>query len=179
MQWITQRSRAGGLCLLALLGLASLGPWAFERINVPAQYTCSAPYVRLVGDYCGQPVSGLLILVTVAGALPTLSVGTLTGQLSLADRGRELGAGLQMLLTFLPLASALVWIWSGSPGRPRLFHYAAWGLALAAVLGLLPYALALPPRLLWGLWLHIGLVLSVSGGAVALVALRRWPSLAA
>lgn len=169
----SQRRRAVGLVGLALLLLASVGPWAFERINVPAQYTCSAPYVRLVGDYCGQPVSGLLILVTVSGALPSLAVGTLTGQFNLAERGREFGAGLRMLLIFLPLASLLIWVWSGASWRQRLFHYAAWGLALAGVLALLPYALSLPPHLLWGLWLHISLVCGVCGVGVVLVLQRR------
>lgn len=36
--------------LLSLL-VAIMGPWTFDRIHVPAQYTCSTPFVRLEGDF--------------------------------------------------------------------------------------------------------------------------------
>ncbi|HMS01246.1 MAG TPA: hypothetical protein PKE62_18530 [Anaerolineales bacterium] len=48
--------RAG---VLLLLILALLGPWMFDQINVPAEYDCSAPFIRLNGDFCGLPISGL------------------------------------------------------------------------------------------------------------------------
>jgi hypothetical protein len=37
--------------LLVLLLAAFIGPWAFDPINVPAEYPCSAPFVRLGGDF--------------------------------------------------------------------------------------------------------------------------------
>lgn len=50
--------RAGALILFVV---ALLGPWTFDVINVPAEYECSAPFIRLNGDFCGMPMSGLWV----------------------------------------------------------------------------------------------------------------------
>ena len=50
--------RAG---VLILFVVALLGPWTFDVINVPAEYECSAPFIRLNGDFCGTPMSGLWV----------------------------------------------------------------------------------------------------------------------
>ena len=58
MSWIVEHKRLWGIAILALLLLAILGPWAYDQINVPAEYPCSAPFIRLEGDFCGVPYSG-------------------------------------------------------------------------------------------------------------------------
>lgn len=50
--------RAGALILFVV---ALLGPWTFDVINVPAEYECSAPFIRLNGDFCGIAMSGLWV----------------------------------------------------------------------------------------------------------------------
>jgi len=44
--------------ILVLFIICMLGPWAFELLNVPAQYPCEKPSVRLTGDFCGYPFLG-------------------------------------------------------------------------------------------------------------------------
>ena len=63
---------AGALCCIAgLLSLlvAIMGPWTFDLIHVPSEYPCSAPFIRLEGDFCGTPMSGGWILVCVMAVL--------------------------------------------------------------------------------------------------------------
>ena len=50
--------RTGALILFVV---ALLGPWTFDVINVPAEYECSAPFIRLNGDFCGTVMSGLWV----------------------------------------------------------------------------------------------------------------------
>ena len=47
--------------ILLLLIISLLGPWTFDQINVPAQYPCTPPIVRLYGDFCGVPLSGIQV----------------------------------------------------------------------------------------------------------------------
>jgi hypothetical protein len=58
MSFIVENKVRLRIFILALFIIAMLGPWTFDLINVPAQYLCDEPFVRLYGDYCGSPVSG-------------------------------------------------------------------------------------------------------------------------
>ena len=58
MSFIVENKVQMRIFILALLIIAMLGPWTFDLINVPAQYLCDEPFVRLYGDFCGSPVSG-------------------------------------------------------------------------------------------------------------------------
>ena len=76
MSWINNRRRLWGGILLALLLVAGMGPWGFDLINVPAQFECSAPFIRLKGDFCGEPVSAMRGLSVLLG---DLAVGVVAG----------------------------------------------------------------------------------------------------
>jgi hypothetical protein len=73
LSWLNERRRIWRVIALAALLLAILGPWAFDRTNVPAEYPCTRPHIRLEGDFCGLPLSGLwgtlLFIEVVASAL--------------------------------------------------------------------------------------------------------------
>ncbi len=47
MKWLKTHQRVWRLAILLLLLIAIAGPWAFDLVNVPAEYSCAAPYVRL------------------------------------------------------------------------------------------------------------------------------------
>jgi hypothetical protein len=59
LSWLNERKRIWRVITLAGLLLAILGPWAFDRTLVAAEYPCSRPHIRLKGDFCGLPLSGL------------------------------------------------------------------------------------------------------------------------
>ncbi len=79
MIWMNEYKRALRVALLILLLVAIAGPWAYDRVNVPAEYPCTAPFVRLEGDFCGSPLSGAWVLFTITGALANIVVGVVTG----------------------------------------------------------------------------------------------------
>ena len=85
--------------LLVLISLA--GPWGFDLINVPRKFTCAAPFVRLEGDFCGEPSRGLL-------ALPFSIFGAAFSVFRLITRP-ELFSG--HLLCFLPLLLPVIVGW--------------------------------------------------------------------
>lgn len=172
MSWINEHRRVWGIVILALLLLASMGPWGFDRIHVPAQYPCSAPFIRLEGDFCGLPLSGMWMLSILPGEFISLAVGTVAGRIAFTDLGRTFLGIVLVLFALLPVISALLWIFPGHHQHQSKFHLAAWGLAAVFIVRLLPLTLEFRPGQLWGLWLYTGLVSSVLILAVVALAIR-------
>jgi hypothetical protein len=147
---------------MAILIFALIGPWTYEVINVPAEYSCSAPYVRLEGDFCGEPMPGYWIVLWLAQGLMYNFAGLLTGTVGFAGRGREFLFMLLSIFPLLPLLSTPLVLWrKDSPGSNR-FQLVAWGLATILGVFWIVSAINLPPhRILWGIWIYIVLTLSV------------------
>jgi len=173
MSWINEPKRAWRVAILMLLLLAIIGPWAFDLINVPSEYSCSAPFIRLKGDFCGAPSSGMWFLMVGVVEFIHQVVRLVTGAATLADLSRMPLISLLALLPLLPFFSTLVLILLGDRPGQQVFHLAAWGLAVAWTLGLLLFAPELPARQLWGLWLFFGLAPSVLILEVVALAHRR------
>ena len=156
MQWINDHRYQWGGILLVLLVISLLGTWGYDLINVPAQYDCSLPNVRLEGDFCGLPAPGIMGLFAVFIVL----INALNGTLSLV----VMRAMLPFLMLPLPFVSALLWLDDGGD-HPRqwVFHLVAWGLAsifiwVFYIRIILTVDLHFHPARLWGLWLYTALV---------------------
>ena len=178
MSWINRHRRVWGFVILTLLLLAGMGPWGFDLVNVPAQYTCSAPLVRLKGDFCGEPVSAVRGLSALLGDLVMAMV---TGKVAFIDLGHIFLGILCVFIALLPVISAVLWIYTGHHERQSLFHLAAWGLATIFIwfgfsVRLLTVTLQFHPGQLWGLWLYTGLVSTVLILEVVASAIRGWSS---
>jgi hypothetical protein len=151
------------LVILVLLLAALMGPWFFDLINVPSEYVCSTPNIRLEGDFCGVPQSGLYILFAMMTAPICNVVGLITGTIVLphiTDVLKNLLLIVGVLLLLSPFFSTLLMILRGDRPRLRLIHLAA--LVFAAGISLL-YGLNNNPRLywvLWGIWVYVGLAIS-------------------
>jgi hypothetical protein len=151
------------LVILVLLLAALMGPWFFDRINVPSEYVCSAPNIRLEGDFCGVPASGLYILFAMVTAPISNVVGLITGTMGLPhinDVLQNLLLTMGALLLLSPFFSTPLMFLRGDRPRLRLIHLAA--LILAAGIGLL-YGLNNHPRyywVLWGSWVYAGIAIS-------------------
>ena len=171
MSWIVEHKRVWRVVILGLLLMAIAGPWTFDRIYVPSEYSCD---VRLEGDYCGIPLSGMWIIWAVVAEFIHLVGGLVMGATASAELGRLFLIILGALLLLLPFFSTLVLTLPGERQRLQKFHVAVWGLAAAVGLWLLLSASEWPQRQLWGLWLYIALAPSVLIlEVVALVARRR------
>lgn len=159
--WSVRHKTALRLTILVLLIISLLGPWAYDRVHVPAEYACNDPFVRLEGDFCGLPMSWFSGFLLFAGGffhiLRHLITGTFTG------RGRELLGVFILTLPILPLFSSLLILKKKKPSRLRGFHLIAWGLGCIFPVFIVVFQPNVPLLLLWGAWLY----LLVAVGAVA------------
>jgi len=163
MPWIIKHERAFRVAELALLLAAILGPWGFDRINVPAQYPCNAPNFRLEGDFCGTPLSGAFVLLLIISEVGYLVSRLVTGIPLNPNQALALSI---LILILLPLFSTIVLVLRGGKRGTPVFHMVA--LVLAVCAGLF-VSLFFYPRLfwvLWGPWSYIG----VAAGALVLEA---------
>ena len=134
MSWINENRNFIRPIILIVFVVTLIGPWMFDQINVPAEYACDKPFIRLEGDFCGIPLSGfrffsLFILV-----------------------------GLPILLLIPFFTTALV-IWKKDSHRLQTINLSMWGLAL--ILAVLVFGLQLQDKAfyLWGLWLYLVLAM--------------------
>ena len=155
---------------LALLGAALLGPWSYDLINVPAEYSCESPYLRLIDDYCGLPYSGAAVVWGVVhGALFGAGEG-LSVQGEVPDwMARMLMASAALLILAPMLLVALEAGMRRGVARSWLTPAILVGSLLPLAL-LLPYARTLPPQVLWGFWLY----LTIAGGLSVLEGYKTW-----
>jgi len=162
MSWINQHQRNWRIALLVLMIVAFMGPWAFDLINVPSEYECSAPFVRLEGDFCGVPLPGIEIFFWISSGFISIGIGLVTGEFVFFERIRELLIGLLLFLPLLPIFSTLLLILRGDHQRRQVFTIIAWILAIGGGL-FLGISNSIYPRLfwaVWGIWLYIGLAIS-------------------
>ena len=115
-----------------------LGPWTFDVINVPAQYTCEAPFVRLDGDFCGYPMSGFETIKWFGGGVFSLFGDLINGNLAagLPDLVALIGVLLVILPVILPFFSTLLLMRNQNSRRLQTVNMIVWGLA-----GLLPLSM--------------------------------------
>lgn len=182
MSWIDEHKKYWRVALLVLLLPAFIGPWGFDHLNIPEEYTedaCLSPIIRLEGDFCGYPVPGTAMIAHWA-----------SWPIYLVTGGIDLTYGIQFLffnsiycLIPLPFIATLLLI-RGRESRLRwVSRVVAWSLAAGASLLLVTFHAMriggfswntfLPPKI-WGTWLYIGLaaialaleILSWKGNAV-------------
>jgi len=175
MSWINEHKRVWRVAILVLLLVAMMGSWAFDLINVPAEYPCSAPNVRLEGDFCGVPMSGIQVFSWMIGGVIGMVVELFIGTPGFADRGGpSLGEFLIILVTLmalllllLPFFNTLLSLVRRDRRHRQKFNVATWGLA--AGIGLLICMSRYPKFIwaVWGIWLYVGL----ATGALILEAL--------
>jgi hypothetical protein len=159
LSWLNEHKRIWRVIALAGLLLAFLGPWAFDRILVPAEYPCNRPHIRLEGDFCGLPLSGLWNLAAIALNFIPTSVRLITGGTVVADWLLMLGYLLGAFLLVLPVYSTLLLVRAGDRRSRQIFNAAAWGLALGVSLLFVSVYPYMHPAL-WGIWLYIGVAAS-------------------
>lgn len=138
--------------ILALLLISLLGPWMFDLIHVPAEYTCDEPFVRLEGDFCGMPMSGLQFFKWFTGGFFYIIVEFVKG--SFTGRSRELIAGLS-LLPLVPFVTTILLLWKRNTPRLQIINLVAWILALIPTLTIFIFQIKDQAFRLWGLWLYI------------------------
>jgi hypothetical protein len=172
MRWLGERMRIWRLAALTLLVLAFVGPWAMDRVNVPAEYPCTPPVVRLRGDYCGLPISGAWMLSALASELANRAGPLIRGAATPADLGWAALIVLIGFLALLPIIVALLSLLREQRAQP--FRLLAWGITVAWSLWLALSVRVLPPIRVWGIWLYVGVAcVSLGSEILAQVGRRR------
>ena len=162
MLLLDKNKRIWRTAILIMLFVALIGPWTFERINVPAKYPCTAPFIRLEGDFCGEPMSGIWILSFMIFGMVSSSMGLASGRIVFIDWARQFLFSSFLFLLILPFFTTILLIGGKDSRRLRIIHLIAWGMAIGIVL-LIAFSSFSGPRweLLWGIWLFIGLTVSI------------------
>ncbi|MDX1377434.1 MAG: hypothetical protein R3307_01195 [Anaerolineales bacterium] len=148
------------IAILMLLAISMPGPWMFDLINVPAEFTCSEPHVRLYGDFCGLPLSGFEFFKLFVGGFFYMLFTLTTG--SFLNDPRELLVGLP-ILSLIPFITSLLLIWKREPRRLSTINLVAWILALIPTLFMFVFMVVQRNGYvlrLWGLWLYVSVAIS-------------------
>jgi hypothetical protein len=103
----------------------------FEQINVPAEYACDKPFIRLEGDFCGSPLSGFQFFSLFTGGFFQMIVEMFKG--NFAGSARELLVGLPILL-LIPFFTTLLLIWKKDSRKLQTINLSIWSLALILAL---------------------------------------------
>jgi hypothetical protein len=164
MPWIQANTQNWRKVILVLLVLAVLGPWAFDKTNVPAQYACGPPSIRLEGDFCGHPTSGIQILFWMIEWFFAFIIRLISGKIDFVQEGFNFWIvynSLILILLILPIINIVVMIFRGTQPRLQKFHLVVCGLnlVLALIIGLSSF-----PNIyfvLWGIWLYILSLISI------------------
>lgn len=149
---------------LAMLFLAIAGPWTYDVINVPAKYMCTPPNVRLEGDFCGLPISGIRMLSLLLESFSSFAMGLIFGTAVFALQAREYFLVLLFLLPYIPLLSTILSIWKKDSRRVQLVHLVVWGLAgfVVSLWSIMIIATPHPQKWrLWGCWCYLALAFAV------------------
>jgi hypothetical protein len=154
MTWFRNHLTVARLCILALLIIALLGPWAFDLLSVPVESACQPPTVRIDSRFCGYPMSGLTAVFSMIPPSFALAASLVTGKLNVLHLGNEWLTLLFWLplLALLSLALRIAW--------PKLrgwlgFHLAILGLAAVASGVYISFIPANRIWIVWGLWLFL------------------------
>jgi hypothetical protein len=143
--------------VLVLFIVSLFGTWAFDKLNVPAEYACSKPTIRLDGDFCGYPMSGFQSFSWLASGFFNILFAVMTGAFN--GRFLELQSGLLILL-LVPILTTSLLIWKKGSRRIQTINLVAWILACVPVI---MFILSMKDHLLiqlWGFWLYVVLAIS-------------------
>ena len=133
---------------MILFVLALLGPWTFDVINVPAEYECSAPFIRLDGNFCGMTLSGIQFFWLWFSALS--------------------------IPPLIPFFTTLLLLWKKDARRFRTAHLTAWTLALVLTSVFFIAQINDSATGLWGVWFYI--LLAVGAILIEYLAARNNPT---
>ena len=147
------------MVLFALI-VAFIGPWAFDRVNVPAEYPCEKPFIRLQGDFCGLPIPGYSIVSIVVASLLSMMGETASGTPTLLDYTRGLFSILVVTIFFLPIGSTLLTFQVENTQKRQIIQIAVWGLAAVTGIWFTGLSVFTIGGLAWGIWLYNGIAVS-------------------
>ena len=161
MSWLDKNKRIWRTAILIMLLVAIIGPWTFERINVPSKYPCQSPFIRLEGDFCGEPVSGIWILSLMIMGMISSGVGLVSGGINFIDWARQFIFSSFLFLLIIPIVTTILLMTGKESRYLRVIQLISWGMAIGFVL-LVGFSTSSSHWWeLWGIWLFLGSAVSI------------------
>ena len=158
MLWIRDSRNGIRVIALVLFIVAMLGPWMYDLIHVPAEYACSAPNVRLEGDFCGLPMSGMKTLPWFVLGFFGMITRLFTAYTDGYSPGLlEYVRALFFVIPILPLIGSLLVVVKQKSQALQRINRIFWILACVSTLPWLYSDPGAQAGRLWGLWAYIGL----------------------
>jgi len=164
MNWFKEHKRAWRTGFILVLALAMIGPWFFDRVNVPRPYLCSPPNVRLEGDFCGVPIS----ITWMLRGMPSQFVYMMNSLISGVPQPYAVSNWIALLISIfliLPfLSTSIMIVWEKMRFSVN-FQRVCLGLAAVSsvYIGILGFFISNSSSSwqLWGLWLYIFLTIGL------------------
>jgi hypothetical protein len=146
---VNDKQRVWRFVITSLLLVSFAGPWTFDLLSVPREYACTAPHVRLDGDFCGVPIIGLLAFFQYLLGFPFLISRMIRFPQFFSP---EL---LFFLPLLLPVFTILLLIRSRGARSPEESKIFFWSLSLGinlfmGLVGTIPRPI--PVLAPWGIW---------------------------
>jgi hypothetical protein len=164
MSWVIKHKHILRAAILALVIISFMGPWAFDKTNVPAQYVCDPTSIRLEGDFCGHPIAGTQSFIWIITDLGSGIQRILRGELISDQTAFRFWIGiiysLAVILLILPIINILAMLLREEGLRLQKLHFMVCELNLIAVLFV---GISRFPKMylaLWGIWLYFGVMIS-------------------
>lgn len=174
MSFILEKESLLRKLIMAGFLLAMLGPWSFDLVGVPAQFPCKGLPVRLVGEYCGHPVSGFRGIIMVASSLFRILSAVVNGTIDTLLP--ELIALIILLFAFLPVISSIQLVRNNSSRWLQVVNLILWVLGALAASAMFAMQMTRPQvapvvYLVWGVWLYI--LVAVSAIVLEVVVMKN------
>jgi hypothetical protein len=178
MSFIAENKDLWRKLVTVLFLISMLGPWMFDLLNVPAQYPCGRPSVRLYGDFCGYPMSGFEVIKYANSGFFYVLDSLIKGKI--AGRIMEIIFPVYTWFIILPFFSTLLLIWNKNSRRLQTINLVAWGIACLVILTMLIFQAREDQfihslYLLWGIWLYLLVAIGII--IIEILVLRSTPNL--
>jgi hypothetical protein len=164
MVWMIEHKRKLRAVILVLMIVSFMGPWAFDKTNVPAQYACGPTSIRLEGDFCGHPILGIQNFIWIIAGFGFGIMRILRGEFISGQTDFNLWIGLIYSLVvislILPIINNFVMLLRGERPRLQKLNLVVCGLNLIPVLFVGLSRFPIIYLALWGVWLYFGLMIS-------------------
>ncbi len=170
MSWIINNKVLWRIGILLLWLVAFSGPWGFDTIYVPGEYTCSDPWIRYTEQFCAATISGSEGLAILGRDFFTMIRSWSQGETMITSLSYLVLFIVIVFFLLAPVYNSLLSLFAGDRRRPTALNALVWlpTLIFCLLTGFL--SILFPSPLLWGLWV----MAAVAGAAVFM----EWRSLA-
>ena len=164
MSWFNKHRMVWRVVALMIFIIAILGPWTYSADGVPPSESCHEPYILVSSNSCVRLMPGVEIIAFLGMMIGSLPGWIFSEAVSLTDLAREFLFIVLISLILLPFLGTLILILNRESRKLRILEAAMWGAAIIPALLLVldgQSSGSLTLSQAWGIWLYLGLAVSM------------------